>query len=164
MKALTLMQPWASAVLVLGKDVENRPWSPSDSMVGQRIAIHAGKKFDDCDVWGLLAKQPTWQREAISNAICVRGAILGTVELVGWVRFPTAGRRLSSVGLNEDQVAGVVASRWRAQEAPCAWLLREPRVLPEPIPWGGALSLWNVPPHIEAQVNASLRATGRETT
>ena len=42
MKALTLHAPWAFAVAHLGKRVENRTWQPPESLIGQRIAIHAG--------------------------------------------------------------------------------------------------------------------------
>lgn len=43
MKALTLLNPWAQAIAYWGKDVENRTWAPPASLVGERIAIHAGK-------------------------------------------------------------------------------------------------------------------------
>mgnify|MGYP003560963222 CR=1 FL=1 len=42
MKALTLHAPWAHAVAWLGKPLENRGWPPPLSIVGERIAIHAG--------------------------------------------------------------------------------------------------------------------------
>jgi hypothetical protein len=45
-RAITIKQPWAAGVMLLGK-VENRgrlnPWG---SAVGQRLAIHAGKGWD----------------------------------------------------------------------------------------------------------------------
>lgn len=40
MRALTIKQPWASAILILGKDVECRTWSTSYRGL---LAIHAGK-------------------------------------------------------------------------------------------------------------------------
>lgn len=45
MKALTVKQPWASAIVSGRKDIENRSWAPR-SIVGQRILIHAGKTVD----------------------------------------------------------------------------------------------------------------------
>lgn len=41
--ALTLKQPWASAVVELGKDIENRSWT---TPFRGRFAIHAGKSID----------------------------------------------------------------------------------------------------------------------
>jgi hypothetical protein len=44
MKALTVWQPWATAIVVGVKQIENRVWRPPDDVVTRRIAIHAGKK------------------------------------------------------------------------------------------------------------------------
>lgn len=44
MKALTLWPEWAWAIMHLGKDVENRTWHPPKNILGQRIALHAGRK------------------------------------------------------------------------------------------------------------------------
>ena len=46
MRALTVLQPWADCICGLGKRVENRTWPPPNALIGQRIAIHAGKGFD----------------------------------------------------------------------------------------------------------------------
>ena len=43
MKALSIQQPWAWAILHAGKDVENRRWPTA---VRGRIVIHAGRKID----------------------------------------------------------------------------------------------------------------------
>jgi len=40
--AITLYPEWAFAIAWLGKDIENRPWTPHARHVGTRIAIHAG--------------------------------------------------------------------------------------------------------------------------
>jgi len=42
MRALTLRQPWAWAIVHGQKRIENRPWKPWRDIIGQRIAIHAG--------------------------------------------------------------------------------------------------------------------------
>lgn len=44
MKALTLWQPWASLVAAGVKPFEFRAWAAPASIVGQRIAIHAGAR------------------------------------------------------------------------------------------------------------------------
>ena len=43
MLALTIHQPWASAIVLGPKRVENRTWRPPATLVGQRLAVHAGK-------------------------------------------------------------------------------------------------------------------------
>ena len=43
MKAITLHQPWASLIAHGVKTIETRSWAPPRRLIGQRIAIHAGK-------------------------------------------------------------------------------------------------------------------------
>ncbi|MXY35645.1 MAG: ASCH domain-containing protein [Dehalococcoidia bacterium] len=45
MKAITLWQPWASLIAAGIKTAETRSWQPPATLVGQRIAIHAGKEM-----------------------------------------------------------------------------------------------------------------------
>ena len=44
MKAITLHQPWAALVACGAKNTETRSWHPPKNLLGQRLAIHAGKK------------------------------------------------------------------------------------------------------------------------
>lgn len=44
MKALTVWQPWASLIAIGAKPYEFRGWAPPASIIGQRIAIHAGAR------------------------------------------------------------------------------------------------------------------------
>jgi hypothetical protein len=71
MKALTIKQPWAWAILFAGKDVENRSWSTS---YRGPVVIHAGVSLHD----GSLPKRlptPTPTQFDVS-------ALLGIVDLV----------------------------------------------------------------------------------
>ncbi len=43
MKALSIKQPWAWAILNAGKDIENRNWKTN---FRGKFYIHASKKFD----------------------------------------------------------------------------------------------------------------------
>lgn len=44
MKALTLHQPWATLIALRVKTIETRSWRAPESLIGQRIAIHAGRR------------------------------------------------------------------------------------------------------------------------
>ncbi|UDF29357.1 UNVERIFIED_ORG: ASCH domain-containing protein [Roseateles sp. XES5] len=44
MKAITVWQPWATLILQGAKPYEFRRWKPPTSLIGQRIAIHAGSR------------------------------------------------------------------------------------------------------------------------
>jgi ASCH domain len=71
MKVLTISQPWAWAILVAGKDVENRGWRTS---YRGPLAIHAGKTREKS--W----KFPRGTLKPPEDL--VRGAIVGVVDLV----------------------------------------------------------------------------------
>ena len=43
--AITLHQPWASLIALGIKTVETRSWPAPTRLVGQRIAVHAGKRL-----------------------------------------------------------------------------------------------------------------------
>jgi hypothetical protein len=143
-RALTVRQPWASAILLGGKDVENRTKPPPKGLVGQRLWIHAGLKleleglvfcrrlgFDPLGFGkGDIDRGSVRQRQRQMRAFD-HGAILGSVLLVG--------------------VETMNASPWRITEKdgrdyPYAWILADPRPLVTPVSCVGSISLgWRVP-------------------
>lgn len=54
MKAISLWQPWASAIALDLKHFETRGWRPPEKLIGQLLAIHAAKKKDESGVWRWL--------------------------------------------------------------------------------------------------------------
>ena len=48
--AIPIRQPWAWAILRLGKDCENRSWPLPQKYAGVPILIHAGKTIDPDDM------------------------------------------------------------------------------------------------------------------
>ena len=155
MKALTFIQPWATAVVFHAKNVENRPWPPPAYILGHRIAVHAGKKLDKHDAWALRQQLPELPEPLPS------GQVIGTVRVLGFVRFGENAEMLDNVGLTADQVETVVESRWRARGTKACWLLADPIPLATPVPCLGALGLWNLPESIEAKVAQQMRQRGQ---
>lgn len=89
MKALSIKQPWAHAILHFGKDIENRDWSTN---FRGTVAIHASKGMtkDDYESFVICASDLMVNTEAEIHLIpeffeLTRGAILGTVEIVDCV-------------------------------------------------------------------------------
>lgn len=83
MKALTVRQPWAWAIMHGQKDVENRVRNLAGSYRGP-LLIHAGLTLDDQDAFSMVASL-TGQRIpplGEGHPSGLRGAILGTVNLV----------------------------------------------------------------------------------
>lgn len=118
LRALTVRQPWAWAIVHGGKDVENRTWPTS---YRGRLIIHAGGKLE---TEALAVVESRSDAAVPASDEFVRGAIIGTVELVDCVR-------------DSDSV-------W-AQPDHWHWLLRQPRPLRTPYPCVGKLGLWRPP-------------------
>lgn len=138
MKALTLIQPWGWAIMH-GKDVENRTWSPPASMIGQRIAIHAGKRYDrEGELF--VAKQLGLKR--LPEAAHWQG-VIGTVVIE---------RTIVSGMLQRDPA---LKSPWFS--GPWGWVLRDVRELERPIACKGMLGLWRLPAAIEAALAGQLK-------
>jgi hypothetical protein len=81
-KALSILQPWAHAILHLGKDIENRdwkPWNPGLKFRG-RFLIHAGKGFDHDGFDWIADRLPGLAPEGFP-----RGGIVGVAEIMDCV-------------------------------------------------------------------------------
>ncbi len=82
MKALSIRQPWAHAIMELGKDIENRDWPTT---FRGRIYVHASRRWTreeqtDCDVVEEILGRKVDRGEP--NL----GGIIGTVEIVDCVK------------------------------------------------------------------------------
>jgi activating signal cointegrator 1 len=82
MKCLSLLQPWATLVMIGAKTLETRRWTTT---YRGRLGIHASQRYDS-QQRGLLVQEPY---RSVLLAAGYRpwkplplGAILGTVELV----------------------------------------------------------------------------------
>jgi len=157
MKALTLIRPYCFAIAKGWKPFENRGWPPFAGVLGTRIAIHSGQKYSDAG------------RRAIEQIVGVHedafrffetaiepGQIIATVLVHGCVRHDGRGGILFHEGLTLDEACAVLESPWVADVEGCAWVLREPIMLPKPVAVKGAQGLWAVKPEIEVLVNEQL--------
>lgn len=130
MKALSLWQPWATAIALGHKRIETRHWSTS---YRGPLAIHAAKQWDRD------------QREfaSIERALgrlpgrIPLGAIVATCELVD-VRGTDELIHTQSVGAIERIYGNYTTGRF-------GWMLENIRVFHEPIPFKGAQGLFVVP-------------------
>lgn len=137
--AVTLSQPWAHAVAVLGKDVENREkWRPPRSMVGRVLAIHAGLTYDR---GGAHSIREAFGYEVPGREACALGAVVAVAVLAGCVRDSP--------------------SRW-ARPNHFHWLLQGTVALAEPVRCKGAQGLWQLPASVFQQVREQvLRSAGQ---
>ncbi len=135
MKALTLIRPWPYAVMWCGKRIENRSWAPPKSLIGQRIAIHAGKKYDADDA-ALIASASATPKHLLAEARQPTGIVCTAV--------------LTAVVRAADNPHARFGFWWAG---PVGWVLEDVRRLPEAIPCRGAQGLWDVPADIAARLS-----------
>jgi hypothetical protein len=146
-KALSLWQPWASLVVAGAKRIETRSWWTD---YRGPLLIHAAGKATRAQI-ELRHEEPF--RSALERAGVRRwqdlplGAVIGVVELVdvrqihgpGAVVVEPRAKWIEPPPLPELAFGDYQAGRF-------AWLLRNPRALPEPVPRRARQRLFEVAP------------------
>lgn len=155
MHAITVKQPWASAIARFGKSVENRPRRPPAHLIGQRIAIHVSQARDVWDqefAGSLLRSAPlhlrplhAWIGE-IGMPIDARssppnaGRIIATALLAGWclADLPDGINEddgwLKANGVDGPEFYAATGSDWFT--GPVGWVLADVRALTVPVGQG----------------------------
>lgn len=150
-KALTLHQPWASAIIAGPKRIENRPWAPPRELLGRRFWIHAGLTYD---VQGALFCEARGFRAI--EAQTPRGVILGSVRLAGyWTPGTTGATRLVTGDGGRPtpaQVDAALVGGWMF--GPFGWMLLDPKPLRTPVACRGLQKLWSLPAAVRAAIEA----------
>ena len=154
MRALSLWQPWSSAIFA-GKRFETRSWATS---YRGELAIHAGSLSAR-----ELERRVGWEEVSRLQGICAalglpplgqlpRGAVLGTVMLEGCgpIRGVWDGGVLDSVVVEvRPSVALPVSEREQSlgdfTPGRYGWWLESPRLLEQPVACRGHQSLFVLP-------------------
>lgn len=143
MKAITLIQPWATLVM-LGYDIkwhETRSWSTKHR---GELAIHAG------------AGRPCYAREAAQSPLIAEalaaygltyetlpfGALLGTVEL-------REVHEMTPEYIAQQTPMELATGYW--EPGRYAWQLEHQQAYGAPVPCRGFQQIWNVPREVEAE-------------
>jgi hypothetical protein len=174
MLALTVWNPWAS--LIVGappigdrpatppqKPVENRGWRPPAKLVGQQIAIHAGKTFDsDAFESVFLDKEfgPVVAPYSMAG-LFPRGAVVGVATLdrvIGPVPETVFyEERLKGISQATIESWRLTPDELRWFVGPWGWVFRDRRCI-EPVVCKGAQGLWPLPEDVERAVTAQIGA------
>jgi activating signal cointegrator 1 len=125
MKALTLLQPWATALAVGLKGFETRAWS---TPYRGPVAIHAGKRRDPRGQY--LCDLPLWEDGLPAFDALPFGAIIAVGELVSCI--PTEALDVTPT---EARLGDFSPGRF-------AWAFTNMTLLPQPITASGQLGLW----------------------
>lgn len=153
MKALSILQPWASLVVLGHKKIETRSWN---TKYRGPILIHASlgtsnlKLIDKKDPFGRLSTRLL--ELGLQFHDFPLGAIIGQAEIVDTAQFDvftdisrgiTQGTHRWELTDQEKDFGDYTADRW-------GWLLQNPIQFSRPIPCKGALNLWEFTGNLEA--------------
>ncbi len=153
MPAITLWQPWAAVVAAGLKPVENRPWPPPASIRGKRIAIHAGKFFDNYSAFesidpvcllldsAIVSLRDHGDRQR-QSLLSQRGAVLAVATVAGYFFSHDDRSRVEWFMPAVDDVTGNDSRWWMRDQF--GWLLRDVRLLKEPFACRGFQRIWTV--------------------
>ena len=147
MRALTVRQPWAWAIMRGQKGIENRTRNIVGSYRGD-IAITSALTFDP------NSSQRFYKYAKSIGGSMPMGVVLGVVHLSD-VHRSFGGRCVEPVTF---ETLFHFCSNW-AEPMDDGWHieLHSPRPLKTPIPVRGRLGLWTLPDDIAAQVEEALR-------
>lgn len=142
MKAISLLQPWATLVVMGAKKIETRSWQ---TKYRGELLIHAsvGKKgmylMDDPDFKKFLT--PLFMDDP-RNTFAF-GAIIGRVELT---IIRTTGELVAANMFQEHiQLSNQEKAFGDYTPGRYAWELKNPVMFDKPIPFKGSLSIWEFP-------------------
>jgi hypothetical protein len=157
-KALSLWQPWASAIAVGAKCIETRHWKTD---YRGPLLIHAAKRqltredwdFIDLTVWWQVANYPEKSQHREDNYRASQwikklplGAIVAVARLVDCrpITMRNGVGTLCRPGHSQD-VSEMETALGNFTPGRFGWVLSNVRALPQPIPFKGAQGLFYVP-------------------
>lgn len=144
MKAISLWQPWATAMAIGLKSIETRHWSTN---IRGPVAIHASKQWQipEREWAAMLAKL----HDAPAIASPPLGAIVATGRLVAVKRTEDL---LPTISKTEETFGNYAPQRF-------GWLFEDIVALPIPVPFKGAQGFFDIPDELLA-LAANMTAEG----
>jgi hypothetical protein len=169
MKSLTIWPEWCFAMIHLGKRIENRVWRPSDEMIGQRFALHAGahiggRKGQVATRTGIrdvkmMASEAGWSCILKSKSIDFFKGTCWCAEM-----YWGSDHKSESSGSSKPIIKGAIVGTAILDKVTFGdkppwgvlgqyhWHLKDLIVFPEPIKAVGKQKLWNLGEEQEAEV------------
>lgn len=152
MKVISLLQPWATLVVIGAKKIETRSW---DTSYRDALAIHASKKMTREQV-DLAHSQPFWDILKAYDSLPL-GAIIGAVDLESTFRTERSDERIRAIykqafhlgQLPADASLEGLMARERAfgdySPGRYGWEMANAIIFPSPVPAKGSMGLWEYP-------------------
>ncbi|MDQ6756834.1 MAG: ASCH domain-containing protein [Bacteroidota bacterium] len=131
MKALSLLQPWASLVVMGVKNIETRSWQTQHR---GNLLIHASQG----KAGSIFATELPFTKYITDFKKLPFGAIIGVATLTDIVRTEELflnDAEMNKLTMEEKAFGDYTSGRY-------AWMLKSPIAFNNPIPARGTLSLW----------------------
>jgi hypothetical protein len=152
MKALTIWQPWASLIAIGAKPYEFRSWYPPASVIGRRIAIHAGaRKVNQAEVADLIGRlhctEHAWttclhKEPALDLLDRIYGYEKLALPLSHILCTAILGRPYKAHQI-VGEFGGVINDSDRDEHSNWAWPLTDIELFTPPVPARGGQGFWN---------------------
>ena len=134
MKVISLLQPWATLVVIGAKKIETRSWN---TKYRGPLLIHASKGFVQLETWFYNVCIDVLSVPPYS---LTKGAIIGKIDLVDTFlmndEYIDFMKNSNSDNKQELEFGNYSPGRY-------GWLLSNPILFDKPIPAKGQLGLWN---------------------
>ena len=143
MKALSLLQPWASLVVSGAKNIENRSWHLPKAMLGETWFVHASARLDKGEVES--ARRMLEKINEVSDQALQMPEELPLGGIIGMARSTAC---LCPDTWNPEQPAKL-SPWWFSNQH--GFVLEDRHPLPF-VPCKGALSFWTVPDDVLRQL------------
>lgn len=138
MKAISLWQPWASAIALGAKTIETRSWSTS---YRGPIAIHAAKRTNELieifvknsELYADVRALREFQGKKIAEAFPL-GSVVATARLVDCL----PSEKITDLSSSNLILGDFSPGRF-------GWILKDIKALPEPLPYRGRQGLFEIP-------------------
>lgn len=152
MKAITIHQPWAQLIAEGYKTIETRRHDRFRGLIGQTIAIHAGKQFDPSAIakaWRFLSPR---QRKPLESALAwPEGCIVALAHVNSHVL-----RGECSTNPYRHPATFDAAALCHGDYSTWGYVLTNVRKLASPVPCRGFQGAWTVPGDVLAKIEAQL--------
>lgn len=126
MKAITILEPWATLICEGKKTIETRNW---DTPYRGKVLIHASKRKMPDEIY---------EKYLIDNFVEHEphpGYIIGEVELIDIIPFKDA---LGNI-IQSNQIINYCTAEFNSKYA---WIFNDAKIYDKPIPAKGSLGLW----------------------
>lgn len=148
MKALSIKQPWAWLIVNGYKGIENRTWHLPESMRGQRIYVHAGKKPDGENynntkriVADVMTMLPEDVAASVWELVYERNSHPGHAN-TWWAHYGAIVGEVDIVDCVTNRPYASSDSPWFV--GPYGFVLDNPVAYDKPIPYSGRLGFFDV--------------------